>query len=128
MAQIFSFGQVVKDNPELRDALSDPARSRADKATLVSDLLGSKALPATVAEADDTADDETVLPDGLDDLPSDDELAAHLLTDAHLAAHPGWFYDLAEPGVLALSLLPESADFAAGITRLCAAIDALDDA
>jgi F-type H+-transporting ATPase subunit delta len=49
--ELFSFGQVVKDNPELRDALSDPARSRADKATLVSDLLGSKALPATVALA-----------------------------------------------------------------------------
>ena len=47
--ELFAFGQVVKDNPQLRDALSDPARSRADKASLVRNLLGNKVLPATVS-------------------------------------------------------------------------------
>ena len=32
----------MQANPELRDALSDPARSRDDKATLISGLLGDK--------------------------------------------------------------------------------------
>jgi F-type H+-transporting ATPase subunit delta len=45
--ELFSFGQVVQGNPELRDALSDPARSTADKAALVDDLLDGRALPAT---------------------------------------------------------------------------------
>ncbi|HSF38110.1 MAG TPA: F0F1 ATP synthase subunit delta [Nocardioides sp.] len=47
--ELFAFGQVVQDNPELRDALSDPARSRDDKSRLLADLLGDKVLPATVA-------------------------------------------------------------------------------
>jgi F-type H+-transporting ATPase subunit delta len=47
--ELFAFGQVVKDNPQLRDALSDPARSREDKSRLLGDLLGDKVLPATVA-------------------------------------------------------------------------------
>jgi len=46
--ELFGFAQVVKDNPDLRDALSDPARSAADKRTLVKGLLDDKALPATV--------------------------------------------------------------------------------
>lgn len=46
--ELFAFGQVVQGNPELRDALSDPARSRADKARLLGDLLGDKVLPATM--------------------------------------------------------------------------------
>ena len=46
--ELFSVGQTVKDNHELRDGLSDPARSIADKARLVEDLLGGRALPATV--------------------------------------------------------------------------------
>ena len=49
--QLFSFAQVVQGNPELRDALSDPARSTDDKAALVDDLLAGKALPATVTLA-----------------------------------------------------------------------------
>ena len=40
-----------------------------------------------MAEADDAADDETVLPDGLDDLPSDDELAA--MMDAAMPGDDG---------------------------------------
>lgn len=46
--ELFAFGEVVRSEPALRDALSDPARSLADKGTLVGGLLGGKALPATV--------------------------------------------------------------------------------
>jgi F-type H+-transporting ATPase subunit delta len=46
--ELFAFGQVVQSSPELRDALSDPARSVEDKAALVDELLAGKALPATV--------------------------------------------------------------------------------
>ncbi|WP_210440442.1 F0F1 ATP synthase subunit delta [Nocardioides xinjiangensis] len=46
--ELFAFAQVVQANPQLRDALSDPARSRDDKARLLADLLGDKVLPATV--------------------------------------------------------------------------------
>ncbi len=49
--EIFAFDQVVKDNPELRDALSNPARSTDDKQALLDQLLGEKALPATVTLA-----------------------------------------------------------------------------
>ena len=47
--ELFAFGQLVKANPELRDALSDPARSREDKSALLRDLMGDKVLPATIA-------------------------------------------------------------------------------
>ena len=46
--ELFAFGQLVQANPELRDALSDPARSREDKSALVGRLLGDRVLPATV--------------------------------------------------------------------------------
>lgn len=46
--EVFAVGRLVQANPELRDALSDPARSRGDKADLVKGLLGDKVLPATV--------------------------------------------------------------------------------
>jgi F-type H+-transporting ATPase subunit delta len=46
--ELFAFGQLVKDVPELRDALSDPARSIEDKRSLVRGLLEGKALPATI--------------------------------------------------------------------------------
>jgi F-type H+-transporting ATPase subunit delta len=49
--ELFGFGQVVKDNPALRDALSDPARSIDDKAALLDTLIGGKALSATVTLA-----------------------------------------------------------------------------
>ena len=49
--ELFSFGQVVKDNPSLRDALADPRRSTDDKTALLERLLGGKALPATVTLA-----------------------------------------------------------------------------
>jgi F-type H+-transporting ATPase subunit delta len=49
--ELFALGQAVTTNPDLRDALSDPARSQDDKATLVRSLLEGKALPATVTLA-----------------------------------------------------------------------------
>jgi F-type H+-transporting ATPase subunit delta len=45
--ELFAVSQLLKDNPELRHAFSDPARSREDKAGLVRNLLGDKVLPAT---------------------------------------------------------------------------------
>jgi F-type H+-transporting ATPase subunit delta len=50
--EVFTLGQVVNDNPDLRDALSDPARSAGDKRSLVRSLLDGKALPATIALAE----------------------------------------------------------------------------
>lgn len=47
--ELFGFARLLKDNAELREALSDPARSLADKQGLVRSLLGGKALPATTA-------------------------------------------------------------------------------
>lgn len=47
--ELFAVNQLVQGSPELREALSDPTRSRDDKAGLVSDLLGDKVLPATVS-------------------------------------------------------------------------------
>jgi F-type H+-transporting ATPase subunit delta len=49
--ELFTFAQAVKDNPELREALSDPARSADDKGRLIGSLLDGKALPATVTLA-----------------------------------------------------------------------------
>lgn len=46
--ELFAIRSLVTDNSELRNALSDPARSAADKGALVDDLLAGKALPATV--------------------------------------------------------------------------------
>jgi F-type H+-transporting ATPase subunit delta len=45
--ELFTFAGAVQDNPDLRDALSDNARSVQDKAALVLGLLDGKALPAT---------------------------------------------------------------------------------
>lgn len=47
--ELFSLDQMLKDNPDLRQALSDPARSTEDKRALVHGLLTGKALPATIA-------------------------------------------------------------------------------
>ena len=45
--ELFAVGQLVKDSPELRDALSDRSRSAEDKRALVRTLLDGKTLPAT---------------------------------------------------------------------------------
>ena len=66
----------------------------------------------------------TVLVDVPRYLPPED-LAVHLVRRAHLAVHPGWFYDLARDNALALSLLPEPARFTAGLRRLREAIEDL---
>ena len=46
--ELFAFGQLVGNHPDLRDALSTPARSAQDKRTLLDDLLGDKVTPATM--------------------------------------------------------------------------------
>lgn len=51
-AELFSLGQMLKDNPDLRQALSDPARSTEDKRALVHGLLAGRTLPATIALVD----------------------------------------------------------------------------
>jgi F-type H+-transporting ATPase subunit delta len=47
-AELFAFGRTVVEHPELRSALSDPARSAADKKALVGSLLAGKAHAGTV--------------------------------------------------------------------------------
>ncbi|KRF15360.1 ATP synthase subunit delta [Nocardioides sp. Soil797] len=49
--ELFAVGQLVRDNSDLRDALSDPARSIEDKSALIDSLLGDKVLPATATLA-----------------------------------------------------------------------------
>jgi F-type H+-transporting ATPase subunit delta len=51
-SELFAFERLVADNPDLRDALSDPARSVADRRSLVRSLLQDKATPATVRLAE----------------------------------------------------------------------------
>jgi F-type H+-transporting ATPase subunit delta len=50
--QLFEFERLVTDNPTLRDALSDPARSLDDKRGLVRDLLGAKFVAPAVRLAE----------------------------------------------------------------------------
>jgi F-type H+-transporting ATPase subunit delta len=49
--ELFELSGIIDGNPELRSALSDPARSVEDKAALVDSLLDDKALPATITLA-----------------------------------------------------------------------------
>jgi len=49
--ELFELRRLVDHNPALRDALSDPARSTADKAGLIDDLLASRTSPAVVTLA-----------------------------------------------------------------------------
>ena len=46
--ELFSVGQLITAQHDLRTALSDPARSVPDKAQLVRDVLGDQTLPATL--------------------------------------------------------------------------------
>lgn len=50
--ELFALERLVADNPELRDALSDPARSAEDKRSLLHELLDGKATPATLRLAE----------------------------------------------------------------------------
>jgi F-type H+-transporting ATPase subunit delta len=47
-AELFEFGRTLTEHHDLRSALSDPARSVADKQSLVHSLLDGKAHPGTV--------------------------------------------------------------------------------
>jgi len=49
--ELFAVGQTLSANPDLRDALANPARSVDDKAALLDSLLDGKVLPATLALA-----------------------------------------------------------------------------
>lgn len=46
--ELFAFRRLVEENPELRDALGDPARSREDKRALLRSLLQGRATAATI--------------------------------------------------------------------------------
>lgn len=52
--ELFAFGRTVVDYPELRDALSDPARSVADKQKLVRELIEGKATAGTIRLAEES--------------------------------------------------------------------------
>lgn len=47
-SELFAFGRIVADNSDLRDSLSNPARSVEDKQALVGGLLEGRATSATV--------------------------------------------------------------------------------
>jgi F-type H+-transporting ATPase subunit delta len=49
--ELFALSGIIDGNPDLRSALSDPARSVDDRAGLVESLLDGKTLPATVTLA-----------------------------------------------------------------------------
>ena len=46
--ELFGFERLVSENPELRDALSDPSRSAEDKHALLQGLLEGRATAATI--------------------------------------------------------------------------------
>ncbi|SDT14472.1 ATP synthase F1 subcomplex delta subunit [Nocardioides scoriae] len=50
--ELFAVGRLLEDEPELRSALSDPARSASDKAALLRTILEGRTLPATVRLAE----------------------------------------------------------------------------
>lgn len=50
--ELFVVAQLLNDDSGLRSALSDPARSVSDKATLLKSVLEGKALPATIRLAE----------------------------------------------------------------------------
>jgi F-type H+-transporting ATPase subunit delta len=52
--ELFGFGRIVADNPELRDALSDPARSTEDKRQLVRTLLEGRVTSGTLRLAQES--------------------------------------------------------------------------
>lgn len=49
--ELFQFARAVESNPELRDRLVDPSLDTSTKLGLVTDLLGARAHPQTVAAA-----------------------------------------------------------------------------
>lgn len=50
--ELFAVAQAVEESPELRNTLSDPARSAGDKGALLRGLLDGRALPATMELVD----------------------------------------------------------------------------
>ena len=56
---------------------------------------------------------------------SDEELAIRLLEERGVLAHPGHFYDFAEPGYLVISLLTPREEFAEGAREMLACVGRL---
>lgn len=54
-SEMFSFGQLIGEHPELREALTDRTRSVADKQALLRSLLEGKATSGTVRLAEQAA-------------------------------------------------------------------------
>jgi F-type H+-transporting ATPase subunit delta len=52
--ELFGFGRLVSENPDLRDVLSDQSRSIADRRALVHGLLDGKVTPAAARLAEQT--------------------------------------------------------------------------
>ena len=50
--ELFTVGRLLEQEPDLRSALSDPARSTQDKAALLRSLLEGRTLPATLRLAE----------------------------------------------------------------------------
>jgi F-type H+-transporting ATPase subunit delta len=50
--ELFSFGQLLVENPELRSVLADPSRSAEDKRTLLHGLLENRLLVSTMRLVD----------------------------------------------------------------------------
>jgi F-type H+-transporting ATPase subunit delta len=46
--ELFAVRQLIDGAPELRNALADPSRSRADRSALLGNLIGDRVLPATL--------------------------------------------------------------------------------
>jgi len=55
---------------------------------------------------------------------TDEELAIELLLSTSVLAHPGHFYDFPRDGYLILSLIGPEADFAEGLRRVLARLNA----
>lgn len=65
--------------------------------------------------------------DGLPDRWDDEAWAVELMEKEHLALHPGFFYDVHEPGVwLVYSLLKEPQAFRQGLERLARALSSVE--
>jgi aspartate/methionine/tyrosine aminotransferase len=55
---------------------------------------------------------------------SEDDLVLSLLTEDHVLAHPGYFFDFQSESFLVVSLLPPESDFRTGVSRILQRCDA----
>jgi aspartate/methionine/tyrosine aminotransferase len=110
---------------ELADGIVEMTRQRlVQNLTTAKRLLGQDPWRLRRCEGGWTVIVDPPKPSGSDQ-PEEENTAIQLMRAAQLAIHPGWFYDIAEPGALALSLLPEPPTFEDNCRRLRAAITVL---